>query len=109
MAIREALCKGNEILCALDTHERPLHCHHEKLVIVDDELAFVGGIDLTDFARQPARPPGPSAARKPRLARRRDRRCAGRPSRAVSRHFNLRWNEAAGELLPPPARAGPRR
>ena len=29
--------------------ERPLHCHHEKLVVVDDEVAFVGGIDLTDL------------------------------------------------------------
>ena len=27
-----------------------MHCHHEKLVIVDDELAFVGGIDLTALA-----------------------------------------------------------
>ena len=31
-------------------HERPMHCHHEKLVIVDGEVAFVGGIDLTRFA-----------------------------------------------------------
>ena len=59
--IREELCKGSEIQCALDTHERPLHCHHEKLVIIDDELAFVGGIDLTDFAGnrldRPGHPP----------------------------------------------------
>ncbi len=27
-----------------------LHCHHEKLVIVDGEIAFVGGIDLTSTA-----------------------------------------------------------
>ena len=57
----EELCRGNQIVCALDTHERPLHCHHEKLVIVDDELAFVGGIDLTDFAGnrldRPGHPP----------------------------------------------------
>ena len=24
-----------------------MHCHHEKVVIVDGELAFVGGIDFT--------------------------------------------------------------
>ena len=30
-------------------HERPMHCHHEKLVIVDDRVAFVGGIDLTSL------------------------------------------------------------
>ena len=27
-----------------------MHCHHEKLVIVDGEVAFVGGIDLTSWA-----------------------------------------------------------
>jgi phosphatidylserine/phosphatidylglycerophosphate/cardiolipin synthase-like enzyme len=37
------------VRCALDDRERPMHCHHEKLVIVDDEVAFVGGIDLTEF------------------------------------------------------------
>jgi phosphatidylserine/phosphatidylglycerophosphate/cardiolipin synthase-like enzyme len=26
-----------------------MHCHHEKLVIVDGEVAFVGGIDLTSL------------------------------------------------------------
>ena len=24
-----------------------MHCHHEKLVVIDDRVAFVGGIDLT--------------------------------------------------------------
>ncbi|MDX6562239.1 MAG: hypothetical protein QOD65_2053 [Gaiellales bacterium] len=103
--VRDALCAGNRIACALDTHERPLHCHHEKLVIVDDEVAFVGGIDLTDFA-----------------GNRLDRR--GHPPRgglgwhdaatvmrgpvvgAVARHFNLRWKEVAGEHLPAPAEPG---
>src|SRR5262249_59324889 len=44
-ALREA-----GVQAAGDAHERPLHCHHEKLVMVDGELAFVGGIDLTDLA-----------------------------------------------------------
>ena len=26
-----------------------MHCHHEKLVVIDGEIAFVGGIDLTDL------------------------------------------------------------
>ena len=106
--IRQELCQDNDIVCALDTHERPLHCHHEKLVIVDDEVAFVGGIDLTDFAGD-----------------RRDR--SGHPPRGsigwhdvatvlrgpavsdVARHFALRWSEVTGEQLPtrdPPRVAG---
>ena len=47
---REKLVKGTKIQCELDAHGRKMHCHHEKLVIVDDELAFVGGIDLTALA-----------------------------------------------------------
>jgi phosphatidylserine/phosphatidylglycerophosphate/cardiolipin synthase-like enzyme len=46
---REELTRGTRVKCALDRHERPLHCHHEKLVIVDGEVAFVGGIDLTSL------------------------------------------------------------
>ena len=47
--VREELVRGSRVRCALDTNERPLHCHHEKLVIVDGEVAFVGGIDLTSL------------------------------------------------------------
>ena len=45
--MRESLCKGTQIQCALDTKERPMHCHHEKTIVIDDRVAFVGGIDLT--------------------------------------------------------------
>ena len=47
--VREELIRGTRVQCALDFHERPMHCHHEKLVIVDGEVAFVGGIDLTSL------------------------------------------------------------
>ena len=98
---RDELCRGNDIACALDTHERPLHCHHEKLVIVDDEVAFVGGIDLTDFAGDRLDHPGhpvrgslgwhdvATVLRGPAVA-------------DVARHFVLRWGEVAGERLPAP-------
>ena len=46
---RDELVRGTRIKAALDSNERPMHCHHEKLVVIDDELAFVGGIDLTDL------------------------------------------------------------
>jgi phosphatidylserine/phosphatidylglycerophosphate/cardiolipin synthase-like enzyme len=104
--IRDELCRGNSISCALDTHERPLHCHHEKLVIVDDELAFVGGIDLTTFAGNRFDRPGHPARgslgwhdvatvlRGPVVA-------------DVARHFALRWSAAAEEHLSPPNAPGP--
>src|SRR3954465_1006038 len=49
--VRDEIVRGPSIQCALDDRERPMHCHHEKLVVVDDEVAFVGGIDLTSLPR----------------------------------------------------------
>src|SRR5258708_2105212 len=46
-SMRDELCRGTNIHCALDSHERPMHCHHEKTIVIDDRVAFVGGIDLT--------------------------------------------------------------
>ena len=46
---RDELVRGTRIKAALDSNERPMHCHHEKLVVIDDEVAFVGGIDVTDL------------------------------------------------------------
>src|SRR4051812_49107170 len=104
--IREALCAGNEIVCALDTHERPMHCHHEKLVIVDDELAFVGGIDLTSLAgdRYDSRDhphkdeigwhDAASALRGPIV-------------RDVAAHFALRWEATARQALELPEASEP--
>ena len=48
--MRDELMRECRVTCVLDDKERPLHCHHEKLVIVDDRVAFVGGIDLTDYS-----------------------------------------------------------
>jgi len=48
-SVHDQLADGTQIRCALDAHERPMHCHHEKIVIVDGEIAFVGGIDLTSL------------------------------------------------------------
>src|ERR1700737_3572801 len=47
--VRDELTAGNRIQCALDARERPMHCHHEKTIVIDDRIAFVGGIDLTNF------------------------------------------------------------
>ncbi|MFL5915740.1 MAG: phospholipase D-like domain-containing protein [Gaiellaceae bacterium] len=44
---RDELVHDTRISMSLDAKERPFHCHHEKLVVVDDKTAFVGGIDLT--------------------------------------------------------------
>jgi phosphatidylserine/phosphatidylglycerophosphate/cardiolipin synthase-like enzyme len=104
---RDALAHGTRIRVALDARSRAMHCHHEKLVIVDDEVAFVGGIDLTslggdryDTNAHPARGrlgwhDAAARLRGPAVA-------------DVAAHFAARWCEVAGEPLPaPPARAAP--
>jgi phosphatidylserine/phosphatidylglycerophosphate/cardiolipin synthase-like enzyme len=106
--MRERLVRHTKIQCGLDAKERPLHCHHEKTIVVDDRVAFVGGIDLTsntgdryDSSDHPsratlgwhdacARVEGPAVA-------------------DVAEHFRMRWHEVVGEELPavePPPAAG---
>jgi phosphatidylserine/phosphatidylglycerophosphate/cardiolipin synthase-like enzyme len=84
---------------ALDSKERPLHCHHEKLVVVDNRVASVGGIDLTTFHgdrydsnEHPWRPSlgwhdAAALVRGPVLE-------------DVDKHFRFRWREVTGDDLP---------
>src|SRR5207248_9624588 len=108
--VREEIQRGTRVRCALDDRERPMHCHHEKLVIVDGELAFVGGIDLTSLA-------GDRFDRSDHPARGahgwHDATALLRGSAVadVANHFALRWREVTGETLPaaaPSPRAGGR-
>jgi phosphatidylserine/phosphatidylglycerophosphate/cardiolipin synthase-like enzyme len=106
--MRERLVGGTRIACALDDRERPMHCHHEKLVIVDGEIAFVGGIDLTtlggdrlDSSSHPARGQLGWHDATSRLE--------GPAVADVAAHFALRWLEVTGETLDagsPPGHAG---
>ena len=92
------LVDGTRIRCALDTHERPLHCHHEKLIIVDDRVAFVGGIDLTDLAGDrhdtQRHPPRGTIGWHDAAAR-----LEGPAVQDVVDHFRLRWQVVTGETL----------
>src|SRR5581483_10666357 len=44
----EELTRGTRIRCETDPREHPFHCHHEKTLVVDGEVAFVNRIDMTD-------------------------------------------------------------
>jgi phosphatidylserine/phosphatidylglycerophosphate/cardiolipin synthase-like enzyme len=97
--------RGAGVHVTLDAKERPLHCHHEKLIVVDDRVASVGGIDLTSFngdrydtSAHPWRPAlgwhdAAALVRGPVVA-------------DVAEHFRFRWQEVAGEKLPAPATPG---
>lgn len=43
-------CGTGDLQCVLDITAQMSHCHHQKAIVVDGELAFVGGMDLTTFA-----------------------------------------------------------
>ena len=100
--LRERGCAGTRIQWALDAKERPLHCHHEKTIVIDDRVAFVGGIDLT----------AESGDRfDSRVHRARAdvgwhdvaTRLTGQAVADVARHFRMRWHEVTGEALEPAA------
>jgi phosphatidylserine/phosphatidylglycerophosphate/cardiolipin synthase-like enzyme len=104
-AAMAAMTAGSAVRTATDRRERPMHCHHEKLVIVDGERAFVGGIDLTDLAGDRF-----DSGQHPY------RRACGWHDAAtlaegpvvgdVARHFAMRWHEVTGERLESPAPLG---
>ena len=99
-AMRDELTDGTRIQMELDARERPLHCHHEKLVVVDDRVAFVGGIDLTTLAGDrldDSRHPPRNALGWHDACLRLD----GPIAADVAEHFALRWPRA----LPSPVRA----
>ena len=106
--VRHAFERGTGIRVGLDAKERPMHCHHEKLFVIDDRVAFVGGIDLTTLEGDRFDVPGHPA--RGRLGWHDAAVVLRGPIVAdVAEHFRLRWQEVAGERLPPakrPRRAG---
>ena len=95
---RERLVRGTRIRYALDAHERPMHCHHEKLVVVDGEVAFVSGIDLSLLGGD--RRDDPTHPSRGRLGwHDAASRLEGPAVRDVASHFALRWAEVTGERL----------
>jgi phosphatidylserine/phosphatidylglycerophosphate/cardiolipin synthase-like enzyme len=105
----EMLTRRTRIRCEADPREHPFHCHHEKTVSVDGEIAFVGGIDITDYG-------GDRFDTSDHPARRQlgwhdvGSRLRGPAVLDVHDHFALRWREVTGEHLerpPAPAADGP--
>lgn len=101
--VREELLRGTRVQVGLDAHERPMHCHHEKLVIVDGEVAFVGGIDLTSL--QGDRWDTPDHPARGRLGWHDvASRLQGPVVGDVAAHWTARWNAVTDGALEAPAR-----
>jgi len=104
--LRDELTAGNQTHCALDARERPMHCHHEKTIVIDDRIAFVGGIDLTNFHAdrwdtQDHKARGAVGWHDVAV------RIAGPAVQDVAENFAMRWQAITGEGLPPVATPPP--
>lgn len=96
----------------LDTHHPLYAAHHQKIVLVDDQVAFVGGMDLTvrrwdtpshdagnPHRREPdGNPYGP--VHDVQMA------VDGEAARAIAELARQRWKTATGEDLEPPSNQG---
>jgi phosphatidylserine/phosphatidylglycerophosphate/cardiolipin synthase-like enzyme len=79
-----------------------MHCHHEKTIVVDDRVAFVGGIDLTYDGGDPF--DGPEHKARGGLGWHDiATRLEGPVVADVAEHFRLRWHGSTGDELPPAA------
>jgi phosphatidylserine/phosphatidylglycerophosphate/cardiolipin synthase-like enzyme len=103
---RDELTRGSQVRVALDTREHVIHCHHEKIVVVDDEVAFVGGLDMTD--RDGDRYDRTAHPYRQKLGwHDLAFRARGPVVADVADHFKARWGDVSGERLPPTARRAP--
>jgi len=96
---RDRLVGATKIRMALDSRERPMHCHHEKLAVIDGRVAFVGGIDLTGLAGDRL-DTSEHAARGSLGWHDAATRLEGPVVGDVAAHIGLRWHEVTGERLP---------
>ena len=95
----EQFSRRNKIRCEFDTCVRFMHCHHEKTIVIDDRVAFVGGIDLTldggdPYDNQDHASRGVVGWHDVSM------RIEGPAVTDVAEHFRLRWHGAAKEELP---------
>jgi phosphatidylserine/phosphatidylglycerophosphate/cardiolipin synthase-like enzyme len=96
------LCRHSRVHFAADTKERLLHCHHEKLIVVDDKIAFVNGIEPTTcggdrFDGNHHRMRGERGWHDVGT------RLQGPVVADVAEHFRMRWQEVTSERLSPPS------
>jgi phosphatidylserine/phosphatidylglycerophosphate/cardiolipin synthase-like enzyme len=99
--------RGTGIKAETDSCVRLKYSHHEKVVVIDDRVAFVGGIDLTldggDPFDSPKHPSHGQLGWHDAAIR-----VEGPAVADVANHFRLRWRGPGEERLPEPVRHEPK-
>jgi phosphatidylserine/phosphatidylglycerophosphate/cardiolipin synthase-like enzyme len=101
----EALARHTKIEAHADGCTGFTHCHHEKVIVIDGRVAFVGGIDLTLDGGDPYDTPS-HIARGGIGWHDAAVRIEGPAVADVEQHFRLRWYGTTRELLPRPDVSG---
>ena len=105
---RLSMLGSDRIQAAFDGRHPVGACHHQKIVVVDDQLAFCGGIDATD-GRWDTPEHAPDDPRR-RLRGGKDAMpwhdmttaLTGETARALGDLARTRWERATGQVLPVP-------
>ena len=98
----------DQVHFSLDSHHPTGACHHQKIVVIDDELAFCGGIDATvgrwDTSEHLADDPRRRTASGRQQIPWHDVACAvtGDAARALGDLARARWHRATGDMLDAP-------
>jgi len=100
----DGLARHTKIEARADGCTGFMHSHHEKTIVIDDRVAFVGGIDLTLDGGDPWDTPA-HVARGGIGWHDAAVRIEGPAVADVAQHFRLRWHGATRELLPKPVLA----
>ena len=83
-----------------------MHCHHEKTIVIDDRIAFVGGIDLTSDGGDRF-DSGAHLWRGEIGWHDASAQIAGPAVADVAEHFRMRWQEVSGTEIEGPGTVAP--
>ena len=89
-----------ELVCRLDNSANFSHCHHQKTVVIDGQVAFVGGMDLTTFQGDRLDLPGHALRAGPNWHDV-QLQIEGEAVADVERNFRQRWIGSIGHGDPP--------
>ena len=97
-AVRRTLVAagGGDLRCAIDTSAHIAHCHHQKAIVVDGQIAFVGGMDLTTLEGDRWDRPG-HALRAGPTWHDVQLRIEGESVADVEHNFRQRWHATTGD------------